>query len=464
MNKFLKCFIATILSVTTISMLSCGANKKDSSKVDDNKNTEIKGEVVYACPENQVETTEEMVETFKKVYPNVNVKVEGYPGFDVDTYMSTKGASGEMPDLVEGYQSMTYPLSQGWVQALDEFVENDEEFKYISKEILKDCIVNDKLYSLPSKLTLDGVILNLDLLEQLNLDPPEYTWTVDTFLDYAKKATSNTTSGLEWFPEFERQFMGIFSDNGGAFGYDSTKSEFNFTTSAFEKTFTLKNDLSKVPGLLAESLKNQKLRDEGKEDDYQKKFGKEGKGFEDGKILMNGVGLCNLDWLNPQFKYDFYPLPIDPKVGYKQMVHVDTIYMTTGVKDENKQAAFEFLKWVTYGVDGTLSKFKLREDMENPIPRVMLPSTSHPKVEEYYNNLDIPNGVKYMYANLDKSCKGDFFKVIPGMNSVMNDILIPQFNEINKGTIDPSSIAKELTEKANSQIKESKEKFNELIK
>lgn len=80
-----------------------------------------------------------------------------------------------MPDLVEGYQSMIYPLSQGWVQPLDEFVENDEEFKYVLKEIIQDCIVNDKLYSLPSKLTLDRVIMNLDLLEQLNLDTPEYT-------------------------------------------------------------------------------------------------------------------------------------------------------------------------------------------------------------------------------------------------------------------------------------------------
>lgn len=138
--------------------------------------------------------------------------------------------------------------------------------------------------------------------------------------------------------------MAIFSDNGGAFGYDPTKSEFDFTTSAFEKTFTLKKDLSSVPGLLAESLKNQMLRDEGKEDDYQKKFGKEGKGFEDGKVLMNGVGLCNLDWLNPQFKYDFYPLLTDSEVGYKQMVHVDTIYMTLVIKDKNKQAAFQFLK------------------------------------------------------------------------------------------------------------------------
>lgn len=44
-----------------------------------------------------------------------------------------------------------------------------------------------------------------------------------------------------------------------------------------------------------------------------------------------------IDGFTANFNYAYYPLPHDPSVGYKQAVNIDQLYMTSAVKDENKQ-------------------------------------------------------------------------------------------------------------------------------
>ena len=49
----------------------------------------------------------------------------------------------------------------------------------------------DHLYALPYRVQFNGIMVNLDLIETKNLDEPDYDWTIDEFVDLAKKATDN---------------------------------------------------------------------------------------------------------------------------------------------------------------------------------------------------------------------------------------------------------------------------------
>lgn len=108
------------------------------------------------------------------------------------------------------------------------------------------------------------------------------------------------------------------------------------------------------------------------------------------------------------FNYDFYTLPINPEVGYRQVMHVDDLHMVSSVKEENKQAAYEFIKFGTFGTAGILSSFEYRDTLENPSPYVYFPPVKNNEISTYFNNLEqYPDRIKYMYNNQDKSFRGD---------------------------------------------------------
>lgn len=462
MNKYLKLLISILLCSSVATIISCEKNDNSKAELESLKNEreKITGHVIYASPDWQAETGEKLATSFMELYPNVTVEVVPFTG-DVNTFLSTQAATGNMPDLAKGFQELVFSMSQGWIAPLNEFVNDDEkEFQYVEPELLKTFVYEKNLYALPCEMTLSGVFVNLDLLEQLNLDAPDYDWTIDDLMDYARKTTDNTHSGISSWPEYNREMIGMFTENGAEYLYDPLKGGFDFTGNGLQKAFNFKKDMLSVPGMVASSLRNIKLKKEGKLDDYQKKFGKEGDGYLDGKIPFLIAGLWNLDTLNFNFNFDYYPLPHDSSVGYKQAVHIDHMFMTSMVKEENKRAAFEFMKWMTYGYEGNIAKFDLRKSSEDPKPRAFIPATTHPEVLEEYNDIDnIPNGVKYMYKNMDKSYRVDLYKVIPGMWYSINNFLAPAFKDIQDGKVEASSIAAELEKKSNDYLNEANEQL-----
>lgn len=461
MNKYLKFITSSFLFTSMLMISGCSGGKTPEVNQEDLKNERenITGNVVFASPDWQAPTAELMAEEFIKEYPNVTVEVIPVKG-DVNNFMTAQVASGEIPDLVKGFQQMDYPLAQGWVAPLNEYVNGDKEFEYVPKKLLDSFIINGNLYAIPCDMTLSGVFVNIDLLETLNLDTPDYDWTTDEFLDLARKGTTSKYSGVESWGEFEREMLGMFTEGGQEYLYDIEKGEFDFTSGGLKKAFDFKEEMLSVPGLYAQNLKNQAVRDAGQEDDYQKKFGKETVGFHDGKVLFYPAGLWNYDNMKLSFEFDYYPLPYDPEVGYKQATHINQIYMTSTVKEENKKATFEFFKWMTYGYEGNMAKFRSREGMEDPRPRAYLPPTTHPTVVEYYNNLEeMPSGVKYMYEHMDSSYRVDLYKIVPSMYGIVSKTLWPIFNQITKGEVDAASIAAEAEKNVNDQMKEAQSQF-----
>lgn len=464
MKMLSKIVLSTMLVCTTItSIMGCSKDKVESGNKEGIDVTEVTGHVVYASPDLQLETTEKLMDEFMKIYPNVTVEVVPIVG-DLQEYLTSQAAVGELPDIFEPQGGLTYFLEQGWMAPLDEFVKNDPEFKYALQEQVDDLRINGRLYGIPSKLAVSGVIVNMDLLNELNLEVPDYDWTIDEFLDHAKKATTTKYTGIDEVSSssFYREYSGVFGSSITECGYDPETGKFQLTNGEMQRAINFYDEILAVPGLCATSLINFDIRGK-QEDDYQKKFGKGNYGFDVGKILFKLAGSWELDWKVPNFNYDYYPLPHDKSTDYKQVIHVDPLFMTTGVKEENKQAAFEVLKFATYGRDGNLARFKLREEMEKPAPFIAIPASNHPDVAEKFLESDTPDGVKYMYENLDKSYRCEIYKVTPGMWEAMSEIILPQFERIKNGEVDYASIAAETEKKANENLEEARKPFDEVM-
>jgi len=456
MKKWYKAGLMVLIVLSLFSLIGFGATDK----------SKLSGNIVYAVRSWDVETEQKFVEEFNKVYPNIKVQIVSFDG-DLNEYLSAQAAAKTLPDVVYGWENLNYPISQGWLYPLDEFLEKDEEIKNVEPNLLERYKFNGKTYALPTNLQFSAVMVNLDLVEQLNMDPPSYEWTVDEFREYLINATTNVYSGINHLWGFEEVMTGMFSKNLHQLAYDPIERKFKFTEGSWVRAINFQKSLKSVPGLVSDDLKNDEIRNAGGLDDYQKKFGKDADALREGKVLMGFHGTWDLSWIRTMnYMYDMYPLPQDPNIGYREALHADHAFMMSTTK--YPEAAFEFLKWRSYGRDGVLTRLNIMKNKTdaagNLTPDFIIPATNDPEVVKFFKSLDfVPEGVKFMYDNVDKAFWADFYKIVPDWSKALDEVIIPKSEEVRQGKVEAAAIAAELETRANQIIQNAWKTFDSQI-
>lgn len=430
---------------------------------------EISGTVTFAVRDNVLEQTRALLREFMTIYPNIRVEVQEFSSSDdLYTYLTTQSTAQNMPDVVLGWDNLSAFALQNWLYPLNEFLDADDETQYINQEILDGFTYEGQVYAVPSYLLFSSVVVNLDLLDELNLDVPGYDWTIDEFVELAKAATTTSTSGINHLESLDQYLMMQLQETGGQWGYDPATRTFNLTSGAFEQAERYVEDLRKVPQLVADDLRDPNVTANGGMDDYAKKFGANADGLADGKILIANQSTWDDTWLATSLEginWDFYPIPGVTAESGKQIVHADYGMMLSTAQDP--EAAFEVLKFFTYGKDGLLARMRLQEENAGGMfanNRFTVPASSHPEVAEMFANCtNVPEGVKYMYAHMDNAVKGDYSKVLPDYWKVVNDSIYQAIERIRKGE-DPASVAAETEAKINNDFAASYAVFSEQMK
>jgi len=467
--KLCSLFLAVVLMLSL--MTGCRENSTAKKTNTSSKtelilpvNDKISGTVNYAVRSKHEDEADAVLKSFKKMYPNITVNVEVIDE-ELNNVLTTRAAAGNLPDVVYGWDNLSFYALQGWLYPLDDFMAKDEEIGYLHSGLIDGYKYNGKTYALPAWLQFSTFVVNLDLCEQLNLDTPSYDWTIDEFTELAKKATTDEYSGINHVESLDQYIMTNCLKKGAQWGYDSESMKFNLTDGSFEKGVKLSKDLLAVPGLVADSLRNQKIIDNGGTDDYARKFGGGADGLSDGKILIASQSTWDNIWLNDlTFEWDFYPVPQDPSIGYREIVHSDYGIMLSTAKDP--QAAYELLKFLTYGKDGLMVRMEYRKDYfagasteKVPEPYFIVPANSHPDIAKALDSYDyVPNGIKHMYKNLDKSVKGDYSKVLPDFWTAVNQNIYEAKQRIDNGD-SAAAVAKEAENKINTAFKKANDKF-----
>ena len=470
MKRYSKLILGLILTITASSFAGCATKTKttptESTQPATVDMTKVTGTVNYAVW-NQDDATKAVVAKFIENYPNVKVNLSTVV-FPVSTYLTTLASAGNLPDVIEDWQSSNFPVSQGWIQPLDKYLKADPETQYLPDSFLSAYKMGGETYAVPRGLQFNGVIVNLDLLDQLNLDKPKYDWTIDDFKALVKKGATDETAGIDSLAQFQTSYLGMLNKNLSGSGLNIKTGKFDFTSGTFAKSIALEKELHAVPGLVADDLKNKALTDAGKPDDYEKKFGKGADPRNAGKILTALDGTWGGWWFNNvTWKMDVYPLPQDPAVGYRGTIHCDHAFMTTTAKD--KQASFELLKFISYGKVGNLERLKLgleaKDATGKATPGYFIPSTTDPDVVKAFKaETIVPGGVKYMYDHMDKGFRADQGKFIPDFGKAYDEIITPTVLKVISGSVDSSAVASDMENRANAVLAAGKNTFDILLK
>ena len=456
MKKTVSLILVAVLLFSICFLASCGEKKTTTDG--------ITGTVKYAVRAESVDDATAVAEKFMSVYKGVTVEIVPYDT-DLTTFLNNQAAAKTMPDVAYGWDNMTYFLSQDWLYPLDEFLNKDDEKQYIDKNSLTAYTFSGKTYAVPVWMQFTAVMINLDLLDSINEDPPAYDWTLSEFDRLLRKATNDKYSGINHVHALEEYLAPTMGEGLSEYCYNPETKKFELTD-AWVKAIEFKQSLQAVAGLVGDELKNSELTDAGQMDSYQKKFGKDADALREGKILFGLHSTWDLGWIETMsYKWDMYPIPQTEDIGFKEGVHSDYGIMFKNAK--NPEACYEFLKWISYGKEGILSRFDhyLNKETVDGTAKAefFIPSSSHPDVVKAFGEIDIvPNGIKYMYEHMDQSYKADYYKVLPDFKAALKPVEEAQKRIANGETA--ASLAKETEDLVNNMFGESYAAFEAKLK
>lgn len=391
---------------------------------------------------------EPLLTEFKKLYPNIKIKVDYYNSSS-DTskeYIANKSAAGKLPDIVfDDIAQLPLYVSQGIVYPLTKFVKNDKEFNYIPKYIIDTYTYGGDLYALPHQAYFTSIVFNLDLMDSLNLDMPELDWTVEDFIKLSKKGYTKNNYAIDDDNFFESYFAPLYSTGATNYGYvEKTRT---FDINALVKSLQLQAELRDIPGLVGYTAR---FGSSGEKSDYYKLVGSEDQfaATKNGKSLMLDLqrGTYNysfIDELCDGFEWCFWPYPQNSANPGRMPVHIDHAWMTTAVK--NPEAAFTVLRYLTYSKEGNLARLNAYINADSGKYSLNLPYytpiTVQPDVKATYeklmkkmsgNSLTYETAL-YQYKNLEKCFRGDAEKFIPSFSQSWLDNATVAVNKMRDG-------------------------------
>jgi len=488
MKKNVVRMLALVFAITMLIGLlaGCGGDSGNAGNAGEAGGAQTGGEsggqvtVTVLVPSDFENHITRAMDVFKKSHPDINVEliIGAEEAANMPSELSTLAAGNKLPDVAVGVENFAYILSQGLAYPLDNLYAADPDKADALQAGINNYTYNGHLYALPFRVQFNGIMVNMDLIEEKNLDVPEYDWTIDEFIDMAKKATDNQYSGINIVNsgddthDLQTKLMGAMMDAPyQMYGYNMDTHEFDFTSGAWTKAQEYITELRSVPGLISDELKEWSKRNQGIADAYDNKFGGSADAMVAGKVLFGNHNSWETYWMVKKcnFEWDLYPVPHADDVSERIQTHVDYVFLTPAVTEENAQAAYEVAKFLSYSKEGCLTRLAITDEgvRNNDYTAFYTPGSSNPEVlEAYFNNELIPEGMKYMLETIseepEKIFIADANKLIPNFWDDVEDYLSQTEEQIKNGG-DAHALAQDLENKVNAAAKDTWTRFEEKL-
>jgi multiple sugar transport system substrate-binding protein len=297
-----------------------------------------------------------MIEAFMEKYPNITVEMQ----IVAEDTMWDEAFIGlleteDIPDvfLVRRLENF---LPYGILADITEYFNHDSDTEYILDSVRDLGVYKERRYVVPTFIYPQFWIVNLDLLAAANIEAPDYDWTWDQMEAIAKSVYNPTTKVIgiygtrQYIYEYPKVLKIQSDPNIGkrwlSIAFDGTK--FNYMDDVF-LTAINKMVEGMSEGYLVNSLGEDELLD------Y----------YGDANIDPRYAGYVAI-WREPSwsakehipdftFNFDIYPAPSGIGGGNTDIAGISSFC-------EHKDAAYQLLKWMSYGEEGLLTRYELYEE------------------------------------------------------------------------------------------------------
>ena len=302
-----------------------------------------------------------MVEAFMEKYPNIHVEMQivGYDEIFENNLLQLLEASTEENKLPDVFliERLEHLLPYNILADITEYFNHDDDTEYIFESVKDLGLYNGKRYCVPTFIYPEIWIVNKKLLADCNIAAPSYDWTWEQMELIAKKVSESLVSdhaigvyGTEqYYFELPKILKTASNAEAGAkwlaYGYDG--QQFNFDDLAYINAVA-KMEAGMHAGWLVDSLAPSTLSDYYGSDDDPRYAGHVA-------IWREPTWSFKNDAHNIQFDWDVYPGPNGISGGNTDIAGVCQLC-------ENKAAAYQLLKWMSFGQDGMVKRYEIYEE------------------------------------------------------------------------------------------------------
>ncbi|WP_209120992.1 ABC transporter substrate-binding protein [Alkalihalobacillus sp. BA299] len=347
MKKLIAVFLAVLFvlvitgckSTTETSNNNNSSLSSNSSSSNESENTDEKIEITYwyAWGDKIQENNINLVEMFNESQDRIHVTAE-YQGTYDDLHAKTQAAlaAGNPPHVTQNeIASMGVFARSGMTENLTPFIERDNlDIDDFNPGLMGNSYIDGDIYGLPYLRSTPILYLNATLLEEVGLDPSgPKTW--EEFEEYSRKLTIEGERVGITMPISIWYYEAFVHQSGGELiSEDGKEALFNSKESVEPVEFMKRlneEGIIKVPtGDEAGAISEQD--------------------FANGRsamILGSTAGVAKWLEVSNEQGFELRTTFMPANKSYGVPTGGCNLVMTTGLTDEEKDAAWEFIKWMT---------------------------------------------------------------------------------------------------------------------
>ncbi len=333
--------LLSILLCGSLLLSGCGTSSNNTTgKVDKDNSEEVtKIKFWYAYTDKIQENNENMVKKFNETVgkeKGIEVIAE-YQGAYDDVHQKLQAAhiSGEVPAVsVMEIASIETFANNGLIVPLDEYIQKDNvDTSDFYEGLLENCIVNDNFYGLPYLRSTPILYLNTTLLSEAGLNPEgPKTWEgLETYARTIKEKTGKY--GISMY-SYDWVLEGFFLQHGTSILSEDRKST-NLNTNEGKEIFTFFQNLAKDNIIRTHS------------GDDSSKVSADILNQNAGMWFASTADLTKNLQIAEENNFEINTAFLPKAKEYGVPTGGCNLVITSKASDREKQAAWEFIKWIT---------------------------------------------------------------------------------------------------------------------
>ncbi len=292
-----------------------------------------------------------MAAAFTEKYPNITVEMQ-IVGENVNWFenMLALMETNNLPDVFLIDRLANF-LPYNMLADLTNYYNNDESTEYIFESISKVGLYEGKRYCIPTFIYPAMWFVNLDILSSKGITAPSYGWTWDQMEAIASASYDETKHILGSYEtkaytyELPKVLKGSAGSSWSALGFDGVG--FHFDDVAFEQSFNKLSNALKT-NAVSRTLSAEQLTEYYNDSTIDPRYA--------GYVAVWRDLSWNAKNYMPDltFEWDVYPGPGGVTGGNTDIAGVSSTCA-------NKAAAYQLLKWMSFGEEGLLRRYDLYE-------------------------------------------------------------------------------------------------------
>ena len=160
----------------------------------------------------------QMIDLYMELNPNVKIEIAEDITGDWTAALSTAAAGNNLPDVFM-MDNVPTAVASDWTLDLTPYAEADDDWSKLPANMVDSVRYGNGIYAMPYAMHINGIYINVDLFEEMNVEPLESGYNMEDFENAVEAMTDIAGAKIalsdyniyEWYASVLNPELGFFT-------------------------------------------------------------------------------------------------------------------------------------------------------------------------------------------------------------------------------------------------------------